>query len=390
MLRKKNKVSVNSEPWNIDFWERLKRIQNNSGKKRVVYIYEKADTSTFRYRVYNMCQALDSSKDFVGSYFFEYELDQISEYLGTIDILVIVRTRWTIEIDAFIQKAKNKRIPVLFDIDDLVFNIEKLPIVMNTLNVQFEDPGSYNFWFAYASRLWIMGKICDATIGTNKYICDRLSNYYKKPSYVVNNFLNQEQIEISDKLYQSKIGEKSKKRKSFRIGYFSGTPSHINDFKKVAPEIGSLLTKYQNMTLEVVGFMEFPDFLQKFVKKGQITHSPLVDFLTLQEKISQSDVNIIPLVENEFTNCKSELKFFEAAIVGTVTCATPTYVYKNNIQNEQTGFLCVEGLWCHTIEKIYKNEIDKNLIKNAREYCINKYSPRAQLASIEKMLNTNV
>ena len=34
---------------------------------------------------------------------------------------------------------------------------------------------------------------------------------------------------------------------------------------------------------------------------------------------------------NKFTNCKSELKFFEAAIAETVTVASPTFNYKNAI-----------------------------------------------------------
>jgi len=373
-----------SEPWNISFRERIKIIREKNLKKKVVYIYEEADTSTFRYRVYNMCQSLNYSSSWTGSYFFENELKLLKEYIPDVDVFIFGRTRWSVEIDKFIQYVKKYNKPTLFDIDDLVFDIEKLPIVMNTLNVDFNHPNSYNYWFSYSSRLWLMGNLCDATIGTNDYLCQRLENTFNKKSFAINNFLNNEQIIISEKIYKEKI--KIKPNKKFTIGYFSGTPSHINDFKIVASEIANLLKKYPNFNLHVVGFMDFPDFLQPYIKNKQIIHSPLVDFLTLQKKISEADVNIIPLVDNEFTNCKSELKFFEATIVGTISCATPTYVYKNNIQNGETGFICKEGDWQKTIENIYKEKINDEIIDKAKKYCLNKYSPEKQVSNIENML----
>lgn len=376
----------NIEPWNIPFWERLKRLDENSSKKSVVYIYEQADTSTFRYRVYNMCQALGYSNSWVGTYFFLDELNLLKSHLKKVDVLVFSRTRWSVEINDFFGFIKKKNIPILFDIDDLVFKIDRLPLVINTLNVDFSHPDSYSYWFSYASRLWLMGNMCDGFVGTNAYLCERLSDTFNKKSFVVNNFLNEEQIAISEEIHKRKANVK---RKKFVIGYFSGTPSHINDFKIIASEISDLLKKYPDMILEVVGFMEFPDFLYPYVKNKQIRHSPLVDFLTLQEKIAEADVNVIPLVNNEFTNCKSELKFFEASIVDTVTCATPTYVYEKNIQEGVTGFLCKEGEWFRAIEKIYKKEINlKDIIVKAREYCINEYSPKNQLKNIENMLET--
>ncbi len=59
--------------------------------------------------------------------------------------------------------------------------------------------------------------------------------------------------------------------------------------------------------------MEFPEEMQPFIEEGRITFAPFVDFVELQRLIAEVDVNIFPLVQNTFTNCKSQLKFFEAA-----------------------------------------------------------------------------
>lgn len=359
---------------------RIHSLLEKTGKRKVVYFYEKPDSSTFRYRVYNMCQALNFSDQWKGIYFFENEIPLLTPYLSEISLMIFCRTRWSFTFDQWIEQAKNWNIPLLFDIDDLVFNLDKIPLVMNTLNQSFrEDLVSH--WYSYSARLYQLGKKCQGTIGTNAYLSNHLKEVFQKQTFILPNFLNQEQISISEQLYKVR-----KKGTPFTLGYFSGSPSHANDFAKIASELASLLEEFPAIRLEVAGYMEFPSFLKPFAKRKQIVHTPFVDFITLQKKIAGVDINLIPLVDNEFTQCKSELKYFEAAIVGTPTLATPTYVYELNIENGKTGFLCEEGDWYPTLKRLYQEGIDPNLIIQANQYCLNKYAPKAQLADIELLL----
>lgn len=365
-------------PWEIPFPQRMQVL--NSPRKKVIYFYEKPDSSTFRYRAYNMCQALEKSDTWIGAYFFENEISFLLPYLKEISVIIFCRTRWSFSFDQLIHQAKKENIPLLFDIDDLVFHLDKVPLVMNTLNISFrEDLVSH--WYSYAARLHQLGKKCHGTIGTNDYIASHLKDCFGTPNFVVPNFLNAEQINVSESLFLNK-----KRNSKYTLGYFSGSPSHANDFAKIAPEIASLLNTYPDMKLEVAGFMDFPRFLIPFVKKKRIVHTPFVDYLTLQKKIAAVDLNLVPLVDNEFTQCKSELKFFEAAIVGTPTLATPTLVYQQNIRHGKTGFLCEEGDWHPTVADIYNENCDTTLPKAAREYCLNQYSPENQRPKIERML----
>lgn len=370
-------------PWNIPLPTRMQKLIQ-SGSKNVIYIYEQPDSSTFRYRVYNMCQALEGSNSWEGHFFFENEIAELAPFFSKINIIVFCRTKWSFAFDHFIEHAKQNKIPLLFDIDDLIFNPDKIPLVMNTLNIPSRDD-HISHWFGYSSRLFQLGKKCHGTIGTNAYISERLTQTFHTPNFTIPNFLNHEQIEASALLFKNK----PKKRK-FTLGYFSGSPSHVNDFAKIAPELAKLLHEFPEMHLEVAGFMKFPTFLNDFVKNKQISHTAFVDFVTLQTKIASVDVNLVPLVDNEFTNCKSELKFFEAAIVGTPTLATPTYVYQNNIEHGKTGYLCEEGDWHPAIKSIYLQKMDPELKERANLYCLNKYSPKNQLKAIEEMLQKAV
>lgn len=367
-------------PWDIPLPLRMQKLLK-SAKQKVVYFYEKPDSSTFRYRAYNMCQALEGSKEWVGVYFFESEVPEVSRYLKEVSRLIFCRTRWSLSFGQLIEQAKENGIPVLFDSDDLVFNLDKVPLIMHTLNTPFTEDFTAH-WFSYVSRLYQLGKSCTATIGTNPYISTHLKNTFSTPSYSIPNFLNREQIGASEPLFN-----RPQKNPHFTLGYFSGSPSHVNDFGKIAPEIAELLHDFPEMRLEVGGFMEFPPFLKPFVKTKQIQHTPFVDFLTLQHKIAKVDINLIPLAINDFTECKSELKFFEAAIVGTTTLASPTYVYKENIAHGKTGYLCQEGDWYPTIKNLYQNKADPSLLTAAYTYCLNKYSPESQITAIESVLN---
>ena len=67
--------------------------------------------------------------------------------------------------------------------------------------------------------------------------------------------------------------------------------------------------------------------------------------MNLQLALANVDLNIAPLQDNVFTNCKSELKYFEAAAAGTVTIASPTYAFRNSIVDGVNGFFASPIDW---------------------------------------------
>ncbi len=375
----------NKEPWNILMESRIRKlIDKNNKNKNVVYIADVVNGTSFRYRVYNMCQALEYSNAWNATFFIESELKFLKKYLDKIDILIFSRTKWSLEYEIFLTYCKKYDIKLVFDVDDLVFDSRDIAILMNTLNIKLDENG-YDWWFSYFSRINLMAKKCNFFIGTNNFLNKQIKRTFDKPTFSIDNFLNNEQLYLSQKLFNKK--KEVKRKKPFKIGYFSGSPTHENDFKKVSSAISRLFDKYDDITLEVVGFMKFPDFMKKYEDSGRIKHIELMDFLTLQTRISQVDVNIIPLVDNIFTNCKSELKYFEASVVGTPSCATPTYVYENCIKDKKTGFLCKEYDWFNVIEDIYNNYPMSLFLDNANKYCIDRYSPKNQSKNIENVLN---
>ncbi|MBO4632767.1 MAG: hypothetical protein J5858_12655 [Lentisphaeria bacterium] len=367
----------NREPWLVDFKVRFREFFlacRESKLKRVVLIYDAPNTSSFRYRVYNVKQALDGNGQIHISYFYRYELPSLKPYVSKIDLMVFSRCQWTLEIQDIYTLLKNNRIPIVFDIDDLFCDLDQIQLITNTLNVELNSYDAYTYWSASISRTFMVAKMADYYIATNAYLGQKLSRQFQgKPYYVIENSLNREQVQISEEICRKKRLHTPDKSR-FIMGYFSGTPSHINDFKIIAPEIMELLHNFPEMILRVVGFMDFPEYMNKMREQGRIEFRPLVDFMELQVEMGQVDLNIVPLVDNEFTNCKSELKFFEASVVDTLTCATPIYSYAHSIRHGSTGFLCRPGEWYRTIADIFQGRYDtEKILAEAKTYCLDRY-----------------
>jgi glycosyltransferase involved in cell wall biosynthesis len=127
------------------------------------------------------------------------------------------------------------------------------------------------------------------------------------------------------------------------VGYFSGTPTHNKDFAIVTGALARLFAQDERLVLRLVGFMDTTGDLGKYADR--IDRHELTDFMNLQRLIGGTELNLVPLQDNGFTNCKSELKYFEAAITGTVTLASPTYVFRAAIREGENGYLVNSTDW---------------------------------------------
>ena len=84
-------------------------------------------------------------------------------------------------------------------------------------------------------------------------------------------------------------------------------------------------------------------------------------------RIARFDINLAPLeVGNIFCESKSELKFYEAALVDRPTVASPTEPYRNAIVHGQTGFLATtEDEWYEAVTALV---VDASVVRQPKAY----------------------
>lgn len=365
-------------PWQrLGFQSRLKALRDRSEGLFVVYLYQQEDNSTFRYRVYNMWESAGMLPDVGASFFFLSEMPRVFKHFDKIDVLVIARVLWSQELDAVLYRAQASGIRTIYDIDDLVFDVRELPTIMNTLGVKIE-PAAYDYWFSYVSRIYLAASYCDGYVAPTPSLAKRIANEFDKPCRVLPSGLNRQQLEVSQSIWRMKrTNHDIFRERPILVGYFSGTPSHNNDYGSIAAELHQLLLEDCRIRLMIVGYMQMPELLRGLEGEGRILRHPLQNYLNLQALIGSCDANIVPLVVNPFTNCKSEIKYFEASVVGTPTVAARTGVYEALIHEEKDGFLSSAGEWKEKIRAAVGEGSRGDLPDAARKKCLERYSPEA-------------
>ena len=139
------------------------------------------------------------------------------------------------------------------------------------------------------------------------------------------------------------------------------------------------------MLLRIAGFPLRTERLARFAARIETT--PLTDFVNLQLALANVDLNIAPLQDNVFTNCKSELKYFEAAAAGTVTIASPTYAFRNSIVDGVNGFFASPIDWYDLLaQRVDRMDETGEIAATAVSDVLARYSPAAQGDALEAAL----
>ena len=345
--------------------------EEKNKKKQVLFVVDDVKTAQFRYRLQNVIEALGRSSKWKGEW--TLTKDASTEKLNDVGLVVILRqTAKDKKILDLISAAHGRKIKVLFDLDDLIFDFRDLTILMSATNSK-----NLLYWMGYVWGIRRIAKKVDGFVTTNDFLAEKLKRSFKKKCVVIPNSLNAAQVEMAEKCL------KNKKQDEFVIGYFSGSPTHTKDFKMVEPAIIRFLDAHRDARLKLVGMMELSTAVRE--RKGQVERIGLLDYLEQMKSMAETTVNIAPLTVNDFTNSKSELKYFEAAVVETVTVASPTYAFLQAIEDGENGFLAEPDEWYEKMEYLYNNSKKRQEVaKVARMDVLKKYYGKEFLKRVEE------
>lgn len=371
-----------SDPWLLPLSRRLVALQR--GEKRVAYFYEEPNNSTFRYRAYNMAQVLNESVDsqVSGSYFFLADRDRFDEIADAADLLVVCRSRYCHEVNGLITKFRARGKRVLFDVDDLVVDTDYAHLVVATLGLDVTQKGVWDDWFAMIARMNQTLKLCDGAITTNAFLAQKIADCSGLPVAVVPNFMNREQLEVAEKVFAAKERANFRGNGKITLGYFSGSPSHRLDYAIVEPSLVDVLAERPNVEVMVVGYIDHGPAMREF--RHRISRQPFHDYVNLQRLLGTVEFNLMPLQSNAFTDCKSELKYFEAASVGTLSIASPSFTYSRAISDGETGYLSKAHEWTESILRAIdqSTEVYASMATRAREDALRKFGWQHQRETI--------
>ncbi len=338
-----------------------------------------------RYRVDHQIQQLEAAGVKCGRVeAWDLTLDMI----GDARSFVIFRCPYTQKIGEFISAAKALGKRVYFDIDDLVVDTKYTDMI------PYLDSMSANERAQYDDGVRRMGQTlmaCDGAITSTERLAAELRTMV--PEVFVNrNVASEEMVHFSERVIYERdvlpgLSEKDvpssekkywswaceqadlRRGRGVRIGYFSGSITHNDDFEFILPALVQVMELRTDVHLCVVGELDIPAALGPF--KDRIDFLPFCDWKELPRLIADVDINIAPLTRTVFNEAKSENKWIEAALVKVPTVASDIGAFAQMVEHGKTGMLCSDvNEWRDVLlELVDKPDLRREVASNAYAWC---------------------
>jgi glycosyltransferase involved in cell wall biosynthesis/SAM-dependent methyltransferase len=310
-------------------------------KIRLLYVSGEPDSPGNLYRVERYVEAATAAGA-QASWIRVEEIPEYAEEIAKADILVIWRAPWDERVAQAVAAARSAGARVVFDVDDLMFDCEVARLdVIDGIRTQGLTEQQVQAHYTRIHTTMVAADYCTAP---TEELAARLRRF-GRPALVLPNGFDSLTYQVSRRAVRRRRAEKSDGL--LRIGYAGGSRTHQRDFQVVAEAIVRVLRERSHCrlvlfrssdgTVPILELGEFPVFQGI---EDRIEWHNFIPLTQLPEKIAHFDINLAPLeVGNVFCEAKSELKYFEAALVDVPTVASPTGPYRRAIRDGVTGFL---------------------------------------------------
>lgn len=291
----------------------------------------------------------------------------LPQYAEQFKIFIFQRTLVTPAVEKLIARIKEQKKEIIFETDDLVFDPQYLQgreyfEKMNPLEKKLYAGGVGG---AILKDPYV--KVCTTT---NAYLAEKLKEYNKQV-FIVPNKLSSEDLKIVEKIQNSKFIIHN----SIKIGYFSGTSSHDQDFATITEALVKMLEKYPQVRLVLAGPLKIGAEFECF--SDRIERRPFASREKHLENIAGVAINLAPLeIGNPFCESKSELKFVEAGALGVPTIASATQTFQEAILDGLDGFVAKDTEeWENKLERlILSPELREDMGQKVKEKVLQKYA----------------
>lgn len=134
-----------------------------------------------------------------------------------------------------------------------------------------------------------------------------------------------------------------KNQKNSQVQIFFGALNRDAEFQDLLPLFNQFAQEYGNkINFKILANKEHFDALQTknkiLVGKPDFYNGQFVPYEKYLETLRESDIALLPLLDNEFNRSKSDLKFIECASCGAAVLASPV-AYSKTVKDGENGFI---------------------------------------------------
>jgi glycosyltransferase involved in cell wall biosynthesis len=289
-------------------------------------------------------------------------------------IIVLFRVAWSPKLAEIIDAARMNGCVIVYDVDDYVFE----PAIADAKHIDAlrflsdEEASLYHRGVRQYRQALEASDCC--TLSTDFLVAK--VRELDKPAYVLRNGVSPGMLSRYDRVLEERRTVKPGAK--LRIGYAAGTLTHQRDFAVVREVLVELLAERENVILTIVGQVDLSEFPELASSSQRIEIRQLVPHHELPNEIARFDINIAPLeVGNPYCEAKSELKFFDAALLEVPTVASATQPLRAAIQHGESGFVAeTREQWTEYLTRLLDDRrLRIRMGKLARSEALRRFGP---------------
>jgi len=336
------------------------------------------DGGTRRYRCYHHQEQLEQqgiATDFREATDFHLLADALNY-----DVFILHRVPYSDLIGRFLELVHQRGKIAIFETDDLVFEPDM---------VQYD--GIYRTLPPVEERQYlrkIRGCLktlqkCDYALTTTEYLADRLRRRGKQ-TFINRNAVSAEFVRLAREAERNRIEETNER---VLIGYISGSSSHDQDFETISDVLARVMERHPHVELRIIGPLNLSERLNRFHER--IHSLPFIRWQDIPRENQAIDINLAPLEQdNPFCQCKSELKYFEAGILGIPVVASRTEAFEFAVRHGETGLLAGDSdEWFEYLDLLITDPDRRRAIgEAARRDVLQNYTSQARSLSFSRLL----
>jgi glycosyltransferase involved in cell wall biosynthesis len=262
-------------------------------------------------------------------------------------------------------------VPTYYELDDLLFDPKYYPDTFDSYEEQISKADYINLLTGVPLFRYAMG-LCQHGIASTTLLGEQIKGVVQnRDCLVLRNGLD----ERNEKAIA--MGATSRReRDTVSIFYGSGTKAHNSDFNElVGPALLSVLEQYDHVRLVIVGHLQLRPEFERFsprIKKFGFT-SDLDQYWSI---LAACDVNIAVLAPGLMTDCKSEIKWLEAAVLQVPSIVSGTATYREILEDSvDVLFAENESQWKEALHRfVIDRQLRRTIGAAARTKALQRYS----------------
>jgi glycosyltransferase involved in cell wall biosynthesis/cytochrome c-type biogenesis protein CcmH/NrfG len=308
------------------------------------------------YRIDQKCEHLEAAGYQVTVY-MENELNQYLAHIYRYDAVIFYRLPALAPLIVAIARSRALGVTTFYDIDDLLFT--------NDFPDSLESYGGLIKLDEYIGlKLGVplyrqAIALCDYGIASTTPLAAEMAKLVISGQA----FVHRNAFSAKHELLASSM---PKPRLDGRVVIFygSGTKAHGEDFQQlVEPALVEMVRRYgSRVKIVLAGYVPITDELNSIRQNIDIieVNWDIDEYWAL---LRSSDINIAVLKQSHMTNCKSEIKWMEAAIFGIPSVVSSTSTYREVIEPGVTGLLCdTAEQWVTALDFLVSNDEQRRRI----------------------------